>query len=205
VTKLSAILHGFFLIAAVLTIPQWLNLIPLASLAAILLVVGYKLARPTTFKKIYAQGPRQFVPFAVTVAAIVFTDLLVGIGIGLATAIISILLDHYRRPFTGYSIDPDGRTCVVTLPEDVTFLHKAGIREALASIPDGGHIRLDTSKTKRIDPDVLEIIDEFKEHAVADGITVEYIEPANSGNGIAPLQAFKKSLLLAKEKAQRSA
>lgn len=202
VTKLSSILHGAFLLIAVLTIPQWLNLIPLASLAAILLVVGYKLARPATFKRMHAQGARQFVPFLITVLAIVFTDLLVGIGIGLATAVVSILLDHYRRPFTGYSVDPATRTCVVTLPEDVTFLHKAGLREALASIPSGGSIRLDASKAMRVDPDVLEIIADFREHAATDNIQVDYIAPAAKGPD-KPLPAFKKALLLAEEEAKR--
>lgn len=201
VTKLSAVLHGAFLLIAVLSIPTLLNLIPLASLAAILLVVGYKLARPANFIKIYGQGARQFVPFLVTVLAIVFTDLLVGIGIGLATAVVSILLDHYRRPFTDYRVDPATRTCVVTLPEDVTFLHKAGLREALASIPNGGNIRLDASKAVRVDPDVLEIISDFREHAATDGITVEYIEPATTAPE-KPLPAFKKALLLAEEQAE---
>lgn len=205
VTKLSAILHGAFLLIAVLTIPQWLNLIPLASLAAILLVVGYKLARPATFVRLYKEGQRQFVPFLVTVLAIVFTDLLVGIGIGLATAIVTILLDHYRRPFTQYRIDPTSRTCVITLPEDVTFLHKAGIREALASIPNGGNIRLDASKAQRVDPDVLEIIRDFRLHAATDNIHVEYLEPTAAAGPEKPLPEFKKALLLAEEESDRSA
>lgn len=203
VTKLSAILHGVLLLVAVATIPEWLNLIPLSSLAAILLVVGYKLARPAVFVKMYRQGQRQFVPFLITVLAIAFTDLLVGIGIGLATAMISILLDHYRRPFTGYSIDPETHLCVVSLPEDVTFLHKAGIREALASIPQGGSIRLDASRAQRVDPDVLEIIADFREQAARDGIAVEYLAPSAAAGPEKPLPAFKRALLLAKEEAQR--
>jgi len=204
VTKLSGILHGAFLLIAVLTIPGWLNLIPLASLAAILLVVGYKLARPETFVRLYKEGRRQFVPFLITVLAIVFTDLLVGIGIGLATAIVTILLDHYRRPFTEYRIDPSTNTCEIRLPEDVTFLHKAGIREALASIPNGGKIRLDASKAQRVDPDVLEIIEDFRLHAVTDNIDVEYLKPTAAAGPEKPLPEFKKALLLAEKESQRS-
>jgi len=204
VSKMSSILHGAFLLIAILSIPSLLNLIPLASLAAILLVVGYKLAKPANFKKMYEQGMRQFIPFVITVLAIVFTDLLVGIGIGLATAVVSILLDHYRRPFTGYSIDVETKTILVTLPEEVTFLHKAGIREALASIPDNGKIRLDASKAQRVDPDVIEIIAEFRDHAAKDGIEVEYLEPSQAAGPAQPVTSFKKALLLAEEESKRS-
>ena len=96
-TKLSAILHGFFILIAVLAVPQILNLVPLAALAAVLFVVGYKLAKPATFVQMYKRGPAQFVPFVVTVVGIVRTDLLTGIAIGMAVAIFFILLGHYRN------------------------------------------------------------------------------------------------------------
>jgi MFS superfamily sulfate permease-like transporter len=92
----------------------------------------------------------------------------------------------------------------VTLPEEVTFLHKAGIREALASIPDNGKIRLDASKAQRVDPDVIEIIAEFRDHAAKDGIEVEYLEPSQAAGPAQPVTSFKKALLLAEEESKRS-
>lgn len=199
VTKLSAVLHGLLLVISVLAFPTILRLIPLASLAAILIVVGYKLAKPTVFRRIKAQGNRQFIPFIVTVLAIVFTDLLIGIGIGLATAIVVILLDHYQRPFVKYNVDPETKVCTLVLPEDVTFLHKAGIREALAAVPAGATIHLDASRTVRMDVDVEEIITEFRQRATEDNITVQYDNPPASSKLDRPLASFKQALLLTKE------
>ena len=122
-----------------------------------LFVVGYKLAKPANFKKMYAKGLRQFVPFVVTILAIYFTDLLVGIGIGLVVAILSILLDHYQHPFVGYRYEEGegaGGVYHFDLSEDMTFLHKAGLRQALIRVKPGGHVVLDASTTLRMDADV---------------------------------------------------
>jgi len=142
-SKLSAVVHGFWLLLAVFVLPEVLNMIPLASLAAILLVVGYKLAKPATFVRMAKHGGRQFAPFVITVLAIVATDLLTGIGIGLAAAIVAILWDHYKRPLEGLDRDDNAKRCTLTLGREVTFLHKAGIRQALADLPEDYHVEVD--------------------------------------------------------------
>jgi MFS superfamily sulfate permease-like transporter len=202
VTKLSAILHGLLLIVSVLIIPNVLKMIPLASLAAILLVVGFKLAKPAQFRAMATKGNRQFVPFIITILAILFTDLLIGIGIGLAAAIVAILLDHYNRPFVEYHVNPQSQICTLVLPADVTFLHKAGIREALASIPTNGKVVLDASNNQRMDVDVEEIIDDFKSRAIEEGIELVYHNPPKREKLAKPLASFKKALLLSKEKSE---
>jgi len=183
-TKMSAILHGAWLLILFLLVPQVLNLIPLSSLAAVLLVVGYKLAKPETFVKIYKRGGRQFVPFVVTVLAIVFTDLLVGIGIGLVVSIVSILLDHYQRPFVGFRYEKGAGgqtgTWFLELSEDVTFLHKAGIRQALSRVKPGGHVVLDASRTLRMDVDVRDVIEDFRSRAAEDDISLEIKSPEDA-------------------------
>jgi len=164
-TKLSAVVHGFWLLIAVFAIPNLLNMIPLASLAAILLVVGYKLAKPATFVRIFKQGGRQFAPFVITVIAIVLTDLLTGIGIGLGAAIVAILWDHYKRPLEGLQRDDESKKCTLTLGREVTFLHKAGIRQTLADIPEDYHVEVDARNTRDMDPDVRDILSDYQNRA----------------------------------------
>ena len=183
-TKMSAILHGLWLAVLFLLVPKVLNLVPLSSLAAVLLVVGYKLAKPATFIKIYKRGGRQFVPFVVTVLAIVFTDLLTGIGIGLAVSVVSILLDHYQRPFVGFRYE-EGQvgkpgTWHLELSEDVTFLHKAGLRQALSRVKPGGHVILDASRTLRMDVDVRDVIEDFRSRATEDDISLDLKSPEDA-------------------------
>ncbi|MDA0304321.1 MAG: SulP family inorganic anion transporter, partial [Bacteroidetes bacterium] len=183
-TKASAILHGVWLLGFFLLAPNVLNLIPLSSLAAILLVVGYKLAKPQTFVKLFKDGGRQFVPFVVTVLAIVFTDLLIGIGIGLAVSIGSILLDHYQRPFVDFhqedGVDGQPGTWKLQLSEDVTFLHKAGLRQALSRVKPGGHVVLDASRTLRMDVDVRDVIEDFKNRAIEEDISLDLLSPEDA-------------------------
>lgn len=164
-TKLSAVVHGFWLLLAVFVLPEVLNLIPLASLAAILLVVGYKLAKPATFVRMAKHGGRQFVPFVITVLAIVATDLLTGIGIGLAAAIVAILWDHYKRPLEGLDRDDNAKRCTLTLGREVTFLHKAGIRQALADLPEDFHVEVDARGSQTLDPDVVDILEDYQKKA----------------------------------------
>ncbi|MDG1674260.1 MAG: SulP family inorganic anion transporter [Flavobacteriales bacterium] len=161
-TKLSAIVHGFWLLLAVFVLPEVLNMIPLASLAAILLVVGYKLAKPATFVRMAKHGGRQFIPFVITVLAIVMTDLLTGIGIGLAAAVVAILWDHYKRPLEGLDRDDNAKRCTLTLGREVTFLHKAGIRQALAELPEDYHVEVDARASQTLDPDVVDILEDFQ-------------------------------------------
>ena len=182
-TKMSAILHGAWLLILFLLAPALLNLIPLASLAAVLFVVGYKLAKPAIFKTMYEKGFTHFVPFLSTIVAIVTTDLLLGIGIGLATSILCILLDHYQRPFVRYRFDanegPAG-TWFFQLSEDATFLHKAGLRQALGRVKPGARVILDATETLRMDSDVREVIDDFASRAADDGISIEIKSPADA-------------------------
>ena len=176
-TKVSAILHGFILLICVVTIPQVLNMIPLASLAAILFMVGYKLAKPELFKAMYQQGKTNFVPFIVTIAGIVMIDLLVGIGLGLLVAICFILYHNYKKPFLFDASKhyKDGRI-YLEFAEDVTFINKASIRRTLSEISDGSKVVLDASKTLSMDYDVREIIKEFIEGASHREIEVEVVE-----------------------------
>jgi MFS superfamily sulfate permease-like transporter len=169
-TKLSAVIHGFWLLLAVFVLPDVLNMIPLASLAAILLMVGYKLAKPATFVRIAKSGGRQFAPFLITVIAIVFTDLLTGIGIGLASAVVAILWDHFNRPLEGFNRDDNTKRCSLTLGREVTFLHKAGIRQALSEIPNDYHIEVDARNAEILDPDVIDILRDYQNKANAKGL-----------------------------------
>ncbi|MEM1319193.1 MAG: SulP family inorganic anion transporter [Bacteroidota bacterium] len=176
-TKMAAILHGIILLGCAMAIPALLNLIPLASLAAILFLVGYKLAKPVLFKQMYALGHTHFIPFMVTILGIVFTNLLVGIGIGLAVAIFYVLYNNYKKPFLFESDKhlSDG-TIRLELAEDVTFINKASIQRTLTQIPNGAKVIIDASKSINIDHDVLEIIEEFETNAQYRDIEVEVIE-----------------------------
>ncbi|MFY0592758.1 SulP family inorganic anion transporter [Roseivirga sp.] len=165
-TKASALIHGLLILISAMLIPNILNMIPLASLAAILLVVGYKLAKPSLFKQMFASGYPQFIPFVVTVLAIVLTDLLKGIGIGMAVAIFYILLNNLKNPFVMKEThDSAKKHYRIILAEMVTFLNKAQILKELNNVPDGAYLLIDASKTTYIQHDVLEIINDFKESA----------------------------------------
>ena len=176
-TKMSAIFHGVILLGSAMLIPALLNLIPLASLAAILFLVGYKLAKPVLFKQMYALGKTHFVPFIVTILGIVFTDLLMGIGIGLAVAIFYVLYNNYKKPFL-FRSEEDVKDGVIrlALAEDVTFINKASIQRTLSQIPDGAKVIIDASKSINIDQDVVEIIEEFKTNAEYRDIDLELID-----------------------------
>lgn len=164
-TKMGAIFHGIILLLSVIIIPQFLNYIPLASLAAILLMVGYKLAKPALFKQMYQLGHEQFIPFIITVIAIVTTDLLKGIGVGMAIAIFYILRKNYKNDVNCKKIEQDGKTTYyLVLSEEVTFLNKASITKELDAIPENTHVVIDGSKSYTIAYDVLENIQEFVEH-----------------------------------------
>ena len=181
-TKMSAVLHGIILLLFVAFLPKLLNLIPLASLASILFIVGYKLAKPALFKQMYGLGNRNFIPFVVTLVSIVLTDLLMGIGIGLGTAIFYILYDNYKKPylFDASKHWSDGRIHL-ELAEDVTFINKASIQRTLNQIPKGSKVVIDARKTINMDHDVVEIIREFQEGAEFRNIEVEVIELESVG------------------------
>jgi len=173
-TKVSAVLHGVLLLFAVLLIPKVLNLIPLATLAAILLVIGYKLAKPAMFKAMFKLGWFQFIPFLVTVVGILLTDLLVGIALGMGVAIFHLLLINLRNPYflVEERHDEHGDTYILHLSEDVSFLNRASIMQTLDAIPPHTRVIIDASRSVRIDYDVLEILTEFEKKAELNDIDV---------------------------------
>lgn len=162
-TKMSAIIHGLFLLISVIIIPNVLNMIPLSVLAAILFIVGYKLAKPSTFKAMWQSGWKQFVPFIATVLIIVFKDLLWGIGIGLAIGIVVTLYHSFKNSHflhkQGEDVD-DGKI-KMTLAEEVTFFNKATILRELDALPPNTYLELDVRKTTYLDHDVIEILEDF--------------------------------------------
>ncbi|MEM9548295.1 MAG: SulP family inorganic anion transporter [Bacteroidota bacterium] len=174
-TKMSAIIHGFFLIISVVTIPGLLNMIPLSVLAAILLIVGFKLAKPALFKKMYDLGWNQFIPFMVTVLGIVFTDLLMGIGMGLAVGVVIILIKSYQNShFLNIEDISNGVQKVkMTLAEEVTFFNKGAILKELDKLPENSYLELDVRKTRYLDNDIIEILDDFGQKARNRNINVK--------------------------------
>jgi MFS superfamily sulfate permease-like transporter len=170
-TKASTIIHGFLLIATVVLIPRLLNLIPLATLAAILFVVGYKLAKPSLFRKMYREGKGQFIPFIATIIGIVFTDLLIGLGIGLVISIIFILYNNFQIPYLMKDEElHDKKKIKIVLAQEVTFLNKASILQTLNRIPDNSIVEIDATNTFYMHEDVMEIIEDFKVNARERGI-----------------------------------
>jgi len=175
-TKASTIIHGMLLLISIIVIPHVLNLIPLGVLAAILLVVGFKLAKPALFKKMYREGMGQFIPFVVTIIGIVFTDLLIGIALGMVVAIFIILRNNFKIPFEMYKKKVEGKDNVkITLSEDVTFLNKAAILKTLEQIPNNATVEIDARNSRFIHFDIIEIIEDFQVNAKIRNIKVTTI------------------------------
>ncbi len=164
-TKMSAIIHGIILLLSAIFIPRYLNYIPLSGLAAILILVGYKLSKVSLYKGMYQLGWSQFVPFVVTIIAILSTDLLKGIGIGMLVAYFVIIRENYKNSFKFLSKDHDpGSAIRMELSNMVTFINKGVLVSAFNELPDKSHLIIDGSKTEHFDYDVLELIHEFKMH-----------------------------------------
>ena len=176
-SKISAIIHGFFLLISVILIPNLLNKIPLSVLAAILLIVGYKLAKPALFKQMYQLGWKQFIPFTVTVLGIVFTDLLFGIGMGLAVGIVVILIKSFQNShFLHIEDKSNGKHKIkMTLAEEVTFFNKGAILKELDSLPIDTFLELDVRKTRYLDNDIIEILEDFAFKAKERNIDIKII------------------------------
>ncbi|MEM9390387.1 MAG: SulP family inorganic anion transporter [Bacteroidota bacterium] len=174
-SKMSAFIHGLMILFSALLIPNVLNMIPLSSLAAILFIVGYKLAKPALFKEMALKGRSQFYPFIITILGIILTDLLIGIGIGLAVAIFLILYKNFTTPFSFSENHEPGQPIVIKLSENVTFLNKAGIMQALNVIPPKSDVVIDARDSKYVHPDVAEIIDDFEIHAAKTGISLKML------------------------------
>ncbi len=162
-SKFSSIFHGALLLFCVLAIPGLLNRIPLSCLAAILIVTGYKLASLTLFKQMWSEGKYQFIPFIATVIAIVATDLLVGILIGMAISVAFVLSSNIKHPIHRVvERHLSGELTRIQLANQVSFLNRAALENALLAIRKGGHVLIDASNTNYIDPDVLSLIRQFK-------------------------------------------
>ncbi len=167
-TKLSAILHGTFILVAVIFLSSLMNMIPLASLAAVLIYTGYKLLAPQLLVEQYRKGLGQFVPFIVTVVAIVFTDLLIGVGLGITISLFFIVKEDYKG--TVLKVSDMGRRKRIVLGENITFLHRPKFVKILSQIPEGSILEIDGSRNHFIDKDILELITSFKEKAAQQNI-----------------------------------
>ncbi|MDH4090869.1 MAG: SulP family inorganic anion transporter [Cyclobacteriaceae bacterium] len=182
-TKMSAILHGILLLISAISIASVLNMIPLASLAAILLVVGYKLAKPSLFRRMYKLGWEQFIPFVATIIGILATDLLKGISIGILFGIFYTLRHSYRNSHHLKDIitTEDGHEIHhIELAQEVSFFNKASVMDSLQAIPADSKVIIDCSKSKSIAFDVVDLIKDFESNAKSKNITVEkinFIEP----------------------------
>lgn len=176
-TKMAAIIHGVFLLISVLLIPALLNQIPLSVLAAILLIVGYKLAKPSLLISMYKLGWKQSIPFIVTVLGIVFTDLLIGIGLGLMVGIVVILIKSFQNSHFLHIEDiSNGKHKIkMTLAEEVTFFNKGAILKELDSLPRDTSLELDVRKTRFLDHDIIEILQDFSEKRKTRNIEIKII------------------------------
>jgi MFS superfamily sulfate permease-like transporter len=161
-TKTAAIAHGILLLLAVLSIPMILNKIPLACLAAVLLMIGYKLASPTVFKHMWKSGKYQFIPFIITVVAVVFTDLLEGVAIGLVVSVFFILRANLKLAYFFKKEEyHQGEIITIKLAQEVSFLNKAAIKQTLNHLPDQSKVVIDATDTFYIDHDVVQLIKDF--------------------------------------------
>ena len=177
-TKFSAIGHGAWLLVAIIALPKLLNMVPLAVLASILFVVGYKLARPSLFVEMARRGFPQFMPFLVTIAGILLTDLLTGICLGLGAAILVILRRNYANSHFLH-IEQDtttgNRVLRLKLSEEVSFLNKGALLRELSGISSGTIVHVDMSSCYWVDHDVMEILNDFKASGPERGIEVELV------------------------------
>jgi MFS superfamily sulfate permease-like transporter len=176
-SKKSAIIHGFLLLVTVIAIPFLLNMIPLSVLAAILFIVGFKLAKPSLFIQMYRNGWKQFVPFIVTILGIIFTDLLRGIGLGLAIGIIIILIKSYQNSHFLHKEDRSNGAPKVRmqLAEEVTFINKGAILKELESLEEDSYLELDLRQNRYLDSDIIEILEDFAWKAKSRNIHIKII------------------------------
>jgi MFS superfamily sulfate permease-like transporter len=168
-SKISTVIHGVLLLISVLTIPVLLNKIPFATLAAVLLLIGYKLAKPSIFNHFWKQGKYQFVPFIATFGAVVFLDLLKGVALGMVISIIFVLKGNIKRAYNFRKEEyKDGDVIHIDLAQEVSFLNKAAIKSTLTSIPENSNVIINAAETVYIAHDVLDLIKEFKKNRAKD-------------------------------------
>ncbi len=169
-TKVACIVHGVLLLLSVMFLSAVLNMIPLACLAAVLLLTGYKLAKPKLVIEQFEKGFAQFAPFAVTIAAILLTDLLKGMAIGMAVGLFFVLYGNYHSAFT---LTRDGKNYLLRLQKDVSFLNRAPLRNLLADIEDDSYLVIDGTRANFIDHDIMETLEDFMQAASDNNIRVE--------------------------------
>ena len=169
-SKMSAIYHGILLLLCVALIPGLLNLIPKSALAAVLIYTGYKLAKPSLFKAYYKKGWDQFLPFVITILAILLTDLLIGVLIGIGVGLLFIIRSNFK---TSVFIVHDHNKYLIRLRKDVSFLNKPIIKNKLEEIPEDASVLIDASRADFIDKDIIEVIEDFAIHAPLKNIRVE--------------------------------
>lgn len=161
-TKMSAILHGFLLLISVMSIPMILNHIPKSVLASVLIIVGFKLAKPSLFKKMFSLGWIQFGPFIATILVIVFTNLLYGIFTGLFIGFLVVLYKNYQNSVFLHKKESEDKNIIeMTFAEEISFLNKATIQKELFNLPNNSRLELDIRKTTYLDHDVVEILEDF--------------------------------------------
>jgi MFS superfamily sulfate permease-like transporter len=168
-TKIASFIHGLFLLLSVLFLTQILNLMPLACLAAILLQTGYKLAKPAIFIAMFRQGWVQFLPFVITIGAVLVTDLLQGVVIGIAIGLVFVMRSNYHKSIT---LQQDNGYQTLLLNKDVSFLNKALLRSLLHRVEKNSTLVIDASKAQFIDHDIHETLVNFLITAADDNITV---------------------------------
>ena len=176
-SKASAIIHGFFLLFAVMLIPTLLNQIPLSVLAAVLFIVGYKLAKPSLFRKMFQLGWKQWLPFLTTIVGIIAIDLLKGLALGLSVGIVVTLIKSYQNShFLNKEDKSNGKPKVkMTLAEEVTFFNKGAILKELDSLAENTHLELDVTKTRFLDNDIIEILEDFQWKAKERNINIKLV------------------------------
>jgi MFS superfamily sulfate permease-like transporter len=169
-TKISTIFHGVLLAVAAISIPSLLNSIPLAVLASVLIMVGWKLTKPSVIKKVYADGLDQFIPFIITLLGVVFTDLLKGVVFGLLAGLVYVLKANHHKSFT---LVNDESLWLLRFNKDITFTNKVGLRNMLDQIPDNVKLVINGTKADFVDHDILDMVKDFAESGKYRGIAVE--------------------------------
>lgn len=192
-TKVSAVVHGLLLLVSAMFVARLLNLIPLACLAAVLLLTGYKLAKPTVFMETYAKGWSQFIPFIVTVVAVVATDLLKGMALGMIVGVIFVLRANYQSALT---LTKDGKNYLLRMQKDVSFFSKEPLRKLLEQIEENSYVIIDGAKAQFVDQDILEMLEDFLKSSADDGIRVEMKNVPGRENRVIDVRNFEASSLL---------
>jgi MFS superfamily sulfate permease-like transporter len=177
-TRMSGVLHGFWLFLCVLLIPGVLSLIPLSSLAVVLMLVGYKLIHPSIIRGVYQKGLTQFVPFLVTIVSVLLTNLLTGVAIGFVVGMLCILFTNFRNAI---HVTKDGAEILIRLRNNATFLNKSVLELAFEEIPDGASVLIDGTSAQFIDHDLIEMIDEFVAQGPTRGIQV-FVKRTHTSN-----------------------